>query len=239
MKFYQVLSQYYDQIFPIKQPQRNFLHNFLQTNGLSSVLDVGCGTGTYALELAQSGIRAVGIDLSREMIEIAVSRARESASDAKFVVADMLDLSALPQGFDLVLCMGNTLAHLRGERDIHQALRQFSQQGRYLIIQVVNYDRILQRKVTGLPEIRTENLSFRRSYRHLEDGYIDFSMEINLLAEGTTLSAVNRLFPVTRARLATALAAAGWVTAGWYGSFAGEPWTEDSPATVVTAKVTG
>jgi glycine/sarcosine N-methyltransferase len=237
MEFYHILAKYYDEPFPIKEPQKKFFREYLESNRLTSVLDVGCGTGSYVLNLSNSDIRAMGVDLSTDMVEIAASRARESGSSAEFAKANMLDLSTVSQDFDAVLCIGNTLAHLNGEVEIQQALKQFSLKGSHLILQVVNYDRILAKKVTELPEIRTENLSFVRKYSHLENGTIDFSMEIEVFGQGTVVGAVNRLFPVTRARLESALNYAGWKSASWYGSFAGEPWSENSPATIVTAKL--
>jgi ubiquinone/menaquinone biosynthesis C-methylase UbiE len=41
-----------------------------------ALLDVGCGTGTALFELAGSVARAVGVDLSEEMLEVARSRTR-------------------------------------------------------------------------------------------------------------------------------------------------------------------
>ena len=237
MEFYHILAKYYDEVFPIKEPQKRFFRDYLETNGLTSVLDVGCGTGSYVLDLSKSGTRAMGVDLSTDMVEIAVSRARESRSSAEFAEANMLDMSPVSQNFDAVMCIGNTLAHLNGEVEVQQALKQFSLKGNHLILQVVNYDRILAKKITELPEIHTENLNFVRKYAHLENGSIDFSMEIEVLGQGKVVGAVNRLFPITRARLESALNYAGWKSTGWYGSFAGEPWSENSPATIVTAKL--
>jgi SAM-dependent methyltransferase len=66
------------------------------------VLDVGCGNGQVARDLAREGARAVGIDLSRLMLD----RARELAhglSEAEFVQGDA-QVHAFPDGsFDVVV----------------------------------------------------------------------------------------------------------------------------------------
>lgn len=70
-------------------------------------LDMGCGTGTYVVYLAQHGWEAVGVDFS----SVALRTAREKAKGmpgAAFVEADVTRLTtAQVQGpFDLVLDFG-------------------------------------------------------------------------------------------------------------------------------------
>lgn len=73
------------------------------------VLEIGCGTGRLARELAsRRGARVTAIDLSPRMIDVA--RVRTSASlGIEYCVADFLALS--PRGFDVVVS-ANTLHHL-------------------------------------------------------------------------------------------------------------------------------
>jgi SAM-dependent methyltransferase len=56
------------------------------------VLDVGCGAGTNALFLAQSGFRASGVDLAPAAIEAAHAWARRRGLSVDFRVADALRL---------------------------------------------------------------------------------------------------------------------------------------------------
>ena len=79
------------------------------------VLDVGCGTGRHALELARRGIDVVGVDISERFVEIARSRVGagravdppESGSHhgtATFERADARTL-AFDAEFDAVVCL--------------------------------------------------------------------------------------------------------------------------------------
>jgi cyclopropane fatty-acyl-phospholipid synthase-like methyltransferase len=57
-----------------------------------SVLDLGCGSGAYAVELARRGCDVTGVDLSAVAIEKACRRAAELGVAASFVHADIVGL---------------------------------------------------------------------------------------------------------------------------------------------------
>jgi len=236
MNFYRALSEYYDEIFPLKKQQKIFLHNYLKQETLTSILDIGCGTGTFALEISQAGVRVLGVDLSDEMIEISKRKAIQMGSSSSFAIADMRDLSDIQEKFDGIFCLGNTLAHATGEIELKQILTQFSEKGAHLLIQTVNYDRILAKQVKELPTIKTSNLTFYRYYSYRTDGKIDFSMKVEFPDTRQIISGINILFPVTCAILKKALLETGWEVSGLWGNFDKDPWTEDSSATVIAAK---
>jgi 2-polyprenyl-3-methyl-5-hydroxy-6-metoxy-1,4-benzoquinol methylase len=70
------------------------------------ILDVGCGTGRHAIELARRGYRVVGVDLSESQLR----RAREKAGENLPLTLQQLDARELSfsKEFDLVimLCEG-------------------------------------------------------------------------------------------------------------------------------------
>lgn len=73
-----------------------------QINKGSSVIDIGCGTGALAFELAKKCSRVVGVDLSPKMIQHANKRKEENtSSNIDFREADGTNLTEFgDQEFD-------------------------------------------------------------------------------------------------------------------------------------------
>ena len=95
------------------------------------VLDLACGTGDIVFAAAPQVSRAVGLDVTHRMLQLARLRQgyggqaggaspREAASDAQFVTGDMLALPFPDRSFTVV-----TIGYgLRNVPDLHQSLRE-------------------------------------------------------------------------------------------------------------------
>jgi SAM-dependent methyltransferase len=86
-------------------------------------LDVGCGTGTDALYLAQHGWDVVGVDFVPEAIETARKRAVDAGLSPRFVVGDVTQLRRAGVGgpFDLIMDTGCYHGIAAGLRDAYAA----------------------------------------------------------------------------------------------------------------------
>ena len=88
-------------------------------------LDLGCGTGSNAIFLAQNGFDVTGVDLSNVAIKKAKAKAKKAGGatrDAKgwrvkFVQGSVLDLHFLGQRFDLITDVGCFHSLGKGERE--------------------------------------------------------------------------------------------------------------------------
>ena len=69
-------------------------------------LDLGCGTGTNVIYLAQNGWQAVGVDYVGKAIETAKRKARAAQVDVQFYQGDVTRLDFLQPPFDLALDIG-------------------------------------------------------------------------------------------------------------------------------------
>jgi cyclopropane fatty-acyl-phospholipid synthase-like methyltransferase len=62
------------------------------------VLEIGCGTGTNAIWMAQQGCRVVATDISPTAIAAAKGKAKESSVNVDFKVADIVQACPVPLG---------------------------------------------------------------------------------------------------------------------------------------------
>jgi len=63
-------------------------------------IDLGCGTGNYALYLANEGFDVVGIDISPSAVSNANEKAKKQGIDCRFLVKDLLDELDFNEKFD-------------------------------------------------------------------------------------------------------------------------------------------
>jgi SAM-dependent methyltransferase len=65
-----------------------FLLDLLNLPPGARVLDVGCGPGRHAVELAKAGLAVTGVDVSRKFLDLAADRARAAGVSASFFEVD-------------------------------------------------------------------------------------------------------------------------------------------------------
>jgi len=88
----------------------DFLISELEAAPGARLLDVPCGNGRHALELAARGFELTGVDLSEEFIEEARQRSGKASLDVEWCLDDMRNLPAEPV-FDGAYCMGNCFGY--------------------------------------------------------------------------------------------------------------------------------
>lgn len=87
------------------------------------LLDLACGTGSLVLELRSRAYGMDGADGCREMLDMAVEKARRSGYDISFHHKNLLDLSGLPQ-YDAALCLYDSINYLMTLEDVSRALTE-------------------------------------------------------------------------------------------------------------------
>jgi SAM-dependent methyltransferase len=112
----------------------------------AAVLDAGCGTGRYAIELARRGYAVHGVDLSPELIEVATRAAGDSAGRVSFTVGDIAHLPT--SRYDAILCRGvlNDITDDAGRDAVLAAFSDALQSNGVLILDVRDWSASLERK---------------------------------------------------------------------------------------------
>jgi SAM-dependent methyltransferase len=99
------------------------------------VLDVPCGNGRIALELAARGYSVSGLDLAPEFVSEARSRAAERGLELDVQQGDMRELP-WDSEFDAALCTGNSFGYLDDEgnrRFLREVAASLRPGGRFLL----------------------------------------------------------------------------------------------------------
>ena len=87
------------------------------------VLDLACGTGSLAIELHRQKFDVMGADGCREMLDVAIEKARKFHYPIPFYHRNLLDLDDLPP-CDAVLCLYDSINYLMSPELIARALEE-------------------------------------------------------------------------------------------------------------------
>ncbi len=146
-----------------------------------SILDIGCGTGRIALELAELGCNVTGIDISEKYVDIANMRARERklSDKTRFVVCDAREIRKCFSDihiFDVAIFVwSSVIGYYDMDTDIHilKSVRELVKPLGFLIMaDMVNKDYIvLLNSLVGNVETYTDYGSYviveRSVYNHV------------------------------------------------------------------------
>ncbi|MDP2860080.1 MAG: class I SAM-dependent methyltransferase [Bacillota bacterium] len=124
----------------------HYLRKHLRPGSL--VLDAGGGPGRYSLALCRDGHRVALLDLSKGLIDWAVTEFQAEPPEVRqrlvsAEVGDMRDLARFADGhFDATLCLGGPLSHVpddAGRRKALSELVRVTRPGSIVCISVIGY----------------------------------------------------------------------------------------------------
>ena len=82
------------------------LISFLKNNEPGRALDIGCGTGTNLITMAQHGWQVTGVDISSQAIRRAQRKAQSAGLQIQLIRDDVSTFDSIAGTFDLVLDLG-------------------------------------------------------------------------------------------------------------------------------------
>jgi 2-polyprenyl-3-methyl-5-hydroxy-6-metoxy-1,4-benzoquinol methylase len=155
-------EQFHSYAEALTHSEVDFVEQALGLREDAAVLDVACGGGRHALELARRGYAVEGVDASAALVVYATRCADAAALRARFVQGDMRAL-AYERQFDAVLVMNSSLGFFE-DAENRATLGRLSHaliDGGKLLLQCLNpyqIDRYLQ--------------SFRSGWHAIAGGYL-------------------------------------------------------------------
>ncbi|ADO72043.1 class I SAM-dependent methyltransferase [Stigmatella aurantiaca] len=202
----------------------------------SKVLDLCCGQGRHAVELALRGYQVTGLDISSERLALARQRATQAQVNVEWVQADMRQMP--PGGYAAVLSLYTSFGYLDTDADNLQVLhviREALAPGGSVLIEVDNRDHVISQpsrqwgEYSGLLWVEENRFDVLTSRNHL------FYEGLNRKTGQAFQQRISyRLFSAHE--LLGMVQAARLRTVGCWGSLEGTPLAWNSPRLVIRAE---
>ena len=102
-----------------------FYREILKREGLNprTAVDLACGTGSVTAILAKQGLEVTGVDLSEEMLTVAMEKVMDMEQPPRFICQSLQELY-LPRGVDLAVCALDSLDYITEPADCKEAIRR-------------------------------------------------------------------------------------------------------------------
>lgn len=95
------------------------------------ILDAGCGSGYFLIELLRDGYQAIGIDLSTPMLSIALDHLQENGLYATLYEHDLRE--PLPIKVDVICAMFDVVNYFKGVKEVFKNIKQaLTPKGRFI-----------------------------------------------------------------------------------------------------------
>jgi cyclopropane fatty-acyl-phospholipid synthase-like methyltransferase len=107
-----ILKKLFFQLFYLRKPPWDTnqtppeVYEFLGDNQPGRALDLGCGTGTNVITLAEHGWECIGVDFIPKAIRAARKKARAAGVEVVLRVGDVTRLDGIEGPFNLILDIG-------------------------------------------------------------------------------------------------------------------------------------
>jgi SAM-dependent methyltransferase len=230
------------------QREAPFLQRVLSDAPSKRLLDLGCGSGEHTRFLTALGFDMTGVDASHSQL----AAARAADPQGCYLQAGLTALAGvLAPGQGGALCVGNTLPHLCEEAEVRAffgGLAEGLLPGAPFLLQLLNYDRILDRGERTFPvvlrpgETEAESTVFLRLMTHHGGGRLTFTPATLRYRPGTEapleLMAAHDV-PLRgwrRAEVETCLTDSGFRVREVLGTMTGEGWSAGSSDLVVVSE---
>lgn len=227
MQFYSAIAHHYHEIFPFNPQQLHFIEHNAPAKVFSKLIEIGSARGSLTNACAAVGYNVSGLELDEQMVQLA----KEEYPSIPFYAENMLLIDKVfnENSADVMLCFGNTLVHLNDLEQmqvfLNKALKLLKANGK-LLLQFINYDRIIDQKIKALPTIENPSLTFVRDYKLISDTVLDFNATLTLNESGESIKNTQSLYPLRKAIFEKMAMQAGF-TIKAFSSFRGEPWSEN------------
>ena len=159
------------------------VRDYISANPTGVMLDFGCGTGSRTVHLIPSGWSLIGIDISKESINIAQSQGAATAQATEYLVMDGEAMSFSKNKFDLIVDYGS-FSSLKMDLAISEIVRVLKPGGSLIAIETFGHNLLFNWKrkwnvfrgnrTTWAADHILKKADWRKISDHFETVHIDY-----------------------------------------------------------------
>jgi len=161
----------------------NLVRDFVSINPTGVMLDFGCGTGSRTIHLIPAGWSLIGIDISKESINIAQSQGAATTQVTEYLVMDGEAMSFSKNKFDLIVDYGS-FSSLNMNLAIPEIVRVLKPGGSLIAIETLGHNLLFNCKrkwnvfrgnrTTWTADHIMKKAEWRKMSAHFETVHIDY-----------------------------------------------------------------
>ncbi|BBB93077.1 MAG TPA: class I SAM-dependent methyltransferase [Methylomusa anaerophila] len=213
-----------------------FITSVLNLPTGAAILDLYCGYGRHAIELAKLGYQIKGVDGTQDFLDIALQKAKEAHVDIDFLQCDMRLLSFYQQ-FDAVINMFAAFGYFSDQEnaDVIKLVAQSLRPSGLFLIDLLNRDWMVRNNLNRY--WRHPNGEYVLSYKvELQNGIATMKRQLINQVTGNKIQYEFVLRAYSLPEMTNILANSGFKILAAYGGFDGRTYSAETPRMIILAE---
>ncbi|WP_371369154.1 Cypemycin N-terminal methyltransferase [Sporomusa rhizae] len=213
-----------------------FITEVLNLHPGEPLLDLYCGYGRHAIELAKYGYKVTGVDATKDFLDIAAQNAQEAKIDITFAQKDMRELD-YDQQFAAVINMFAAFGYFTDDENaniINLIVKALRPKGLFLI-DLLNREWMVRNNINRY--WRHPSGEYVLSYKvELENGIATMKRQLINQVTGAKIQYEFVLRAYSLAEMTNIFNTSGLSIISTYGAFDGRPYSSETPRMIILAK---
>lgn len=231
-----ILGDFKDYSLAGTEQEVRFIANVLNLPLKSCILDLYCGYGRHAIELAKLGFKVTGVDATQDFLDIAIQKAREENVNITFEQCDMRKID-YNQQFNAVINMFAAFGYFTDEENaqvLHLVNRSLVSKGVFLI-DLLNREWMVRNNLNRY--WRHPNGEYVLSYKiELQQGIATMKRQLINQVTGTKTQYEFVLRAYSLAEMTSILTKSGFEIKATYGGFDEQAYGPETQRMIILAQ---
>lgn len=241
MTFLEHTAEYYEELFPVLESQKNFFREIKKQYAEPvKLLSSGCGTGEAEHLLCREGWDVTGIEAIKEFIRIAALRRRTQLMAIRYFELSTTEMAKFlgKSFYNVISCINSRVAFMQTKEVVRRFFFDCASllaPGGTLVLELYNFKKLLEDGVTEIAPRGSMRVKMYSYMTRAKDGTVLLNRKIEKNRSRLLPVIENEtVYPLVKEEIEEFGKAAGFEKLAFYNSFACDAFSEDTERFVCT-----